>query len=92
MPDMDLREVLAEALHHIRYGDNGTYDTLRETRMEAVAMAARLSQPDVLNEFERRANRDATTGPLRDTTRPADPEAVGLIARQVLSDMLGGGS
>lgn len=91
MADMDLREVLAEHLHrNIGAGHTHTYLLFRteDTRLTeatpqcevaADAALARLSQPDVLDEFERRVAENAATSAARS-------------ARIVLADMLGGES
>lgn len=82
MPDMDLREVLAEALQaECEFDEGGCSDV--EAHREAVStVLARLSQPDVLDEFARRV--DERSGGI--------VKGRGLVARRVLSDMLGGGS
>lgn len=78
---MDLRELLAEALVEII---ETHFDPTPELPWPTTAMAhailARLSRPDVLDEFERRF------------FAQMDSQVVAAVARRVLADMLGGGS
>lgn len=80
---MDLREVLTEALDEMTCPHRKAWDGLVTDCHPCVADAirARLSQPDVLAEFERR---------LR--VRIGFDSAVWREARKVLTDMLGGES
>lgn len=93
MADMDLREVLAHTLHenigsghtHSFHDEDGRLvEATPQCELAADAIFARLSQPDVLDEFERRVKERYDHGPEGEWTGPT--------ARRVLADMLGGES
>lgn len=84
MADMDLREVLADWLHENHCACDDYHRHLGRYEHEGETLARRLSQPDVLDEFERRAAK------ALDRAVPHLTDAA--TVRRVLSDMLGGGS
>ena len=84
MPDMDLREVLYEEVA----SECDAPDTCEDGelhRRQTDRILARLSRPDVLDEFERRVN-ERGFGQSDWSWDTAE------AARKVLADMLGGGS
>lgn len=90
---MDLREVLAEDLCEIipMYFDPPPEQPWPTTAL-AHAILSRLSQPDVLDEFERRASEAMGCRGGIHATGPCNPQRYAADVRNVLSDMLGGGS
>lgn len=86
MADMDLREVLAEAPCTLKTMPLAWCNSDGESK-HPECILARLSQPDVLDEFERRAG-DRILATFCEGT--VDDRAV--TCREALADMLGGES
>lgn len=80
MADVGLRKLLAEAVA----ADCGCSEWKQHTD-EGRAALARLSQPDVLDEFERRVG-------LATLSHDGGMNGTVALARRVLADMLGGES